>query len=110
MKTNALRELKAFWAAIGQSRETIEFMVIFLEEGYDNNKILVNSPEGHMTIADLQRLDIEYNSGFGGQELFGIIKFKDGTWATRGEYDGSEWWEYNKPPIYEEFLKRNNLS
>ena len=53
----------------------------------------------------LKSLDFSYDSGFGGQELFGTIWLEDGTWLTRGEYDGSEWWEHNVlPPIPEECL------
>jgi hypothetical protein len=47
----------------------------------------------------VESLDFNYDSGFGGQELFGTVWFKDGTWADRGEYDGSEWWEYHVCPI-----------
>jgi hypothetical protein len=43
-------------------------------------------------------LDFEYDSGFGGQELFGTVWLEDGTWLSRGEYDGSEWWEHNVLP------------
>ena len=46
----------------------------------------------------IESLDYDYDSGYGGQELFGTVWFKDGTWADRGEYDGSEWWNYNKCP------------
>ena len=46
----------------------------------------------------LKSLDFEYDSGFGGQELDGIVWLVDGTWFTRGEYDGSEWWEYHIVP------------
>lgn len=46
----------------------------------------------------IQMLDFEYDNGFGGQELFGFIWYKDGTWSERGEYDGSEWWEYKERP------------
>ncbi len=46
----------------------------------------------------LKEIDQEYDSGYGGQELFGTIWYTDGTWSTRGEYDGSEWWEYNECP------------
>lgn len=44
----------------------------------------------------LQNININYDSGYGGQELYGTIWYTDGTWSSRGEYDGSEWWEYNK--------------
>lgn len=42
--------------------------------------------------------NVVYDSGFGLQELFGIIWYTDGTWSERGEYDGSEWWEHRKRP------------
>lgn len=41
----------------------------------------------------LEEIDFEYDSGFGSDEIGGILWFTDGTWADRGEYDGSEWWE-----------------
>ncbi|HGB3193993.1 TPA: hypothetical protein ACIVAT_000644 [Salmonella enterica subsp. enterica serovar Waycross] len=47
----------------------------------------------------------EYDNGYGGQNLFGTIWYSDGTWSSRGEYDGSEWWEHNKRPEIDEDLK-----
>lgn len=52
-------------------------------------------------------LDFEYDSGYGCQELFGMIWFKDGTWADRGEYDGSEWWSLKSRPEVPDVLKRS---
>ena len=53
----------------------------------------------------IENLDFKYDSGFGGQELFGIVWLKDGTWLSRKEYDGSEWWEYDVfPEIPKELL------
>jgi hypothetical protein len=46
----------------------------------------------------LKSLNFDYDSGYGRQELFGTVWLEDGTWCTRGEYDGSEWWEHNKLP------------
>jgi hypothetical protein len=46
----------------------------------------------------LSSLDFEYDSGYGGQNLFGTIWYSDGTWSDRGEYDGSEWWEHHECP------------
>lgn len=46
----------------------------------------------------LESLDFTYDSGYGGQELYGTIWYKDATWSDRGEYDGSEWWQYNSVP------------
>ena len=41
-----------------------------------------------------------YDNGYGGHEIPGdlIVIFSDKSWLSRGEYDGSEWWEYNKCP------------
>lgn len=46
-----------------------------------------------------QSIDREYDAGYGGQQLFGTIWYEDGTWSSRGEYDGSEWWDWNKCPV-----------
>jgi len=53
----------------------------------------------------IDRLDFDYDSGYGGQELFGTIWMQDGTWFTRGEYDGSEWWDYHSCPEIPKNLK-----
>jgi hypothetical protein len=48
----------------------------------------------------LAHLGFDYDAGYGAQELTGTIWFSDGSWSTRGEYDGSEWWEHHKcPPV-----------
>jgi hypothetical protein len=54
----------------------------------------------------LSDIDREYNNGYGGQELDGMIWYEDGTWTTRGEYDGSEWYEYHEVPDIPDFLNR----
>lgn len=46
----------------------------------------------------LKSLDFTYDSGYGEQELFGTIWYIDSSWSERGEYDGSEWWEYKSTP------------
>lgn len=46
------------------------------------------------------KLDFEYDDGYGSQELYGTIWYIDGTWSTRSEYDGSEWWtRHTRPEI-----------
>ena len=51
----------------------------------------------------IESLNFKYDNGFGGQRVFGYIWYDDGTWSSRGEYDGSEWWEHNVvPDILEE--------
>ncbi len=48
----------------------------------------------------LEKLDFEYDNGYGAQYLTGTIWYTDGTWSERGEYDGSEWWEHKeRPPL-----------
>lgn len=48
----------------------------------------------------LEYLNFDYDDSYGSQRLFGLVWLEDGTWLSRGEYDGSEWWEHNVlPPI-----------
>ena len=57
--------------------------------------------------AFLKSLDFNYDHGYGMQYLYGTVWLEDGTWLSRGEYDGSEWWEHNMlPEIPEECLKQ----
>jgi hypothetical protein len=46
----------------------------------------------------LNEMDFEYDAGYGTQKVKGFIWMQDGTWYDRGEYDGSEWWEYRSVP------------
>ncbi len=60
-------------------------------------------------ITSLDDLDFDYDSGYGIQELFGIVYCKDSNnkpvWLTRGEYDGSEWWNINTIPEFYNTIK-----
>ena len=44
--------------------------------------------------------DTYYDSGYGCEEVAVdlVICFYNGTWLSRAEYDGSEWWQYNEFP------------
>ena len=54
----------------------------------------------------LEKLNFEYDAGYGGQELYGTVwLMEDHTWLERGEYDGSEWWEYSNCPQIPSDLK-----
>jgi len=58
----------------------------------------------------LLSIDKEYNNGYGGQELFGVIFCEDGVWMQRGEYDGSEWWDiYQYPDMRNSFSEPDVL-
>ena len=52
----------------------------------------------------LNTIDVNYDNGYGGQELFGMIWCENGIWFDRGEYDGSEWWNGNRYPEIPEYL------
>jgi hypothetical protein len=46
----------------------------------------------------LNTIDVEYDAGYGAQELFGRVWLNDGTWFSRWEYDGSEGWQHHFCP------------
>lgn len=48
--------------------------------------------------------DFEYDEGYGSPHIAIdlIIYFTDHTYIVRNEYDGSEWWEYNVPKLFNE--------
>lgn len=46
----------------------------------------------------LRKIDREYESGYGTQELFGEIWLTNGEWIQRHEYDGSEYWDHMSRP------------
>lgn len=47
----------------------------------------------------LKKLDFVYDDGYGGQYITGNIWYVNSPyWSERGEYDGSEWWEYRTKP------------
>ena len=77
----------------------VEPASILLKEGYTS--------EEHQEF--LHRMDFDYDAGYGGQELYGTVwLMKPNTWLSRGEYDGSEWWEYNECPSVPDELKRED--
>lgn len=67
------------------------------EENHLKSELKVNHTEEEFQ-SFLNSLDFDYDAGYGGQELFGTVWLEDGTWCTRGEYDGSEWWVHNQLP------------
>jgi len=108
-KTNAKKELIAHV----NGRTILCAYIRFgeeLDDDNDFNKMDVHILTTGNTKEDLESflngIDKNYDSGYGGQELYGTIWYKDGTWSTRGEYDGSEWWEYNKCPETPKMLIR----
>lgn len=90
MKTNAKSEMLSLlnMKGIKCASIQIEDRQITLRVGFSND-------EYEKFIEDL---DFDYDSGYGHQYLFGNVWFIDGTWAERGEYDGSEWWSHKSCP------------
>lgn len=55
--------------------------------------------------AELAR-DLNYDSGYGGNEIAGnLVVVGSDWWLSRGEYDGSEWWNFNVKPEPQENTK-----
>lgn len=79
---------------------------VIIHKEYESRTIILKVGHDEEDYAKfLNDLDFEYYDGYGGQELFGTVWFEDNTWAGRGEYDGSEWWEiYSLPDIPKELL------
>jgi len=76
-----------------------------LEALKDNNKletdVLFCAHKGYFSFEKFKDLakDINYDSGYGGAEINNIAIVGDGWWLERGEYDGSEWWEFKTIPV-----------
>ncbi len=53
----------------------------------------------------LNNCNFTYDNGYGSANIPEnlLIVFKDGSWLERGEYDGSEWWEYKQVPLLPKF-------
>lgn len=84
---------------------SIAFAKIQYGNDYDDDRCIIELHSNRNEQDELSFLEslaaINYDNGYGGQELFGTIVYKDGTWLERGEYDGSEWWEHRKLPTEE---------
>jgi hypothetical protein len=92
--TNAKAELQSHIESIG-APAVYYVSVSFDKSCFPHKKPLVGTLEEVLPL-----LDFNYDSGFGGQELFGTVWYLDGTWSDRREYDGSEWWEHQVcPPL-----------
>jgi hypothetical protein len=111
-KTNAKEELLGI---LERTKSSIKCAYIKRDMGWwDDSDVYISPPpislkEGYTTeeyAEFLTKLDFGYDSGYGGQELLGTIwLMKENTWLERGEYDGSEWWEYNECPQIPDELK-----
>jgi hypothetical protein len=85
--TNLLKETKEAIASSGHTPTDIVF--------------IGSEASGHCCTWEQFRhlADREYSDGYGAAEVATdlIIVFSDGQKMWRGEYDGSEWWEFSTP-------------
>jgi hypothetical protein len=93
-KNELLKEIK--------NKAKIKCALIKNEYGYEENEVKIIVLKINYSEKEYEKffeeLDFNYDSGYGGQELFGTVWMEDGTWIERGEYDGSEWWNYKSLP------------
>jgi hypothetical protein len=71
--------------------------------GHEPSQIIFIGSEisGHCCTWDQfkELADKDYDAGFGAAKVADDLKivFSDGSSMSRGEYDGSEWWDFSKP-------------
>ena len=107
--TNALEEFRAFLKRSSLTWHHVEAVKFrWISDGdYDGVEFVSFSDSLADIMNWLEKKD--YDAGYGHQYLDGIVWFNDGTWAERGEYDGSEWWIHQKRPEVPSFLERTHL-
>lgn len=87
-----------FLKAVGT--KDVKCAIIVDMSEYDNHKFIIlkvgYSADDYEDF--LNKLNFDYDCGYGAQYLDGTIWYTDSTWSERFEYDGSEWWEYKQTP------------
>ena len=89
---NVFTELERHFETNGKHNEDVLWYRIYV-----NDHKLTGDGSFTQEHLDLMKT-IDYDDGYGSQELGGTIVFKDSSWLERGEYDGSEWWDYKSTP------------
>lgn len=113
---NALNEIVAHLKEIrGTHKRNVGLEALLVKHhhyGTPRNAVFGTNLQDPQNWEDCERLlsKIEYDAGYGSQELSGTIWYTDGTWSERVEYDGSEWWAYRcRPeiPTFQEVLTKS---
>ena len=83
--------------------------VSYSSDSYHEEAAAILRPD--RTAKDIEKFiddlgNIDYSSGFGSQELFGYVVYKDGSWLERYEYDGSERWANKSCPCEPDWDER----
>ena len=94
------------------SRHNLEILSIqckrIVDEPFGN--LCRRSASNHEeNINSLEGFDFDYDNDYGMQILYGTVYCRNKTngfpvWLTRGEYDGSEWWNVN---VIQEFYHKS---
>lgn len=109
---NARRELEMLLSQLSAKLKCATIRKVDIDDWISYS---LESPEGNIILKEgytpeeltefMNKIDFEYDAGWGAQELYGFVWFEDGAWLERGEYDGSEWWEYKCTPEIPSWLK-----
>lgn len=89
--TNLLKETLESLELNGKTEEDVRFV---------SGKLRYGEPSAWFSWNEFaENSDFDYDDGFGGAEINQSLKIVgDGWWLERGEYDGSEWWEFKTLP------------
>jgi len=103
--TNLIEELNEAITASNHTPQDIEWLGLSYGT-YEIEHIILEPTKGLIALDRVEELykDIEYNDSYGTQHLEGLVIFNDASWLQRGEYDGSEWWEYLSTPKFKDYL------
>ena len=107
IKMNTLEEINAELKYIGKTIEDIAYGYVFKEGSYNPEEEEYAKEVIFDSRVNTKFYSIEYDDGFGGQQLFGIIVFKDNSWLEREEYDGAENWQHKNTPQLDEVFPRS---
>ena len=87
---------------IDEVYEKVEWLRISIDDYEEPTKIeLPPGYEKYQLDSAMKSMDFAYDEGYGGQLVTGCVKFRDGSWLERCEYDGSEWWEHRSVPTWD---------
>lgn len=87
---------------IDEVYEKVEWLRISFDDYEESIKIeLPPGYEKHQLDAAMKSMDFTYDDDYGQQFVTGCVKFRDGSWLERCEYDGAEWWEHRSVPTWD---------
>ena len=94
MLTNLLAETNKILVENGKTPLDVLFVASF-SGGFDGRVPALGTWEDFAKLANFQ-----YDSGYGGADInMNLVIVGDCWWLERGEYDGSEWWEFKTIPM-----------